>query len=287
MAPRRRSRPSYWSPPAIESQTPVPPPPDAAPELAGGPDALAPTAPAGSIDAGAGTAREVTARGQAEDDQRFLLDLGAGLARLADPAEIGRAAARALGERLGLSRCFFCDVDLARDVYVIRGMEYDAGGADGTPNPSSLGEWPIGIFGPHVRADALAGRATVVGDTRADARTAPHHDAVYGPQRVGAYVHLPLRRAGTWIAALLVDAAGPRPWTDQEVALAREVADRAWPAVENARLVAAERAARAAAEDAYALLQDQTAELEATNQQLQDQAAELEAQAQELRSTTE
>ncbi|HZF67118.1 MAG TPA: GAF domain-containing sensor histidine kinase [Gemmatirosa sp.] len=165
------------------------------------------------------------------------------LALFADPAAIGRAAAEALGRRLALSRCFFCDVDPARDVYLIGGMDFDAGGS-----PSAAGEWPVGAFGPHVGADARAGRVTVVDDTTADPRTAPHHAAVYGPQRVGAYVHLPLRRAGRWVAALLLDRAAPQPWDPAEVALAREVAERAWAAVETARLAAAERAARDRAE---------------------------------------
>jgi GAF domain-containing protein len=86
-----------------------------------------------------------------------------------------------------------------------------------------------------------------VADTAADPRTAPAHAAVYGPQRVGAYVHLPLRRGGRWVAALLLDRAHPHAWDPAEVALAREVAERAWAAVENARLVAAERSARATA----------------------------------------
>jgi PAS domain S-box-containing protein len=249
-------------------------------------------------------------------DQAFLLDLVARLAVLDDPAAIGRAAAVALGERLGLSRCFFADVDLrdtaddaarhgagddgdgrgsgsgtghrdgpddddapaAGGVYRIGAMDFDDGAA-----PPPTGVLPIAAFGPHVRADALAGRVTVVADTRADARTAPFHARVYGPQRVGAYAHLPLRRAGRWVAALLLDRAAPHAWTDAEVALAREVAERAWTAVEMARLLATEHAARAEAErsraqvEALALtLRAQTAELEAMNGQLQEQAAELE-----------
>ncbi len=149
-------------------------------------------------------------------------------------------------------------------------------GYDDGAHPPPAGRFPVDVFGPHVREDALAGRTTVVDDTAADARTAPHHARVYGPQRVGAYLHVPLRRAGAWVAALLVDAARPRAWTEAEVTLARKVAERAWGAVETARLAAAERGARVEAEEASLRLQEQAAELEAANEELQAIAAELE-----------
>ncbi len=112
---------------------------------------------------------DIGARKRAEADQQFLLDLGVRLALIADPAEIGRAAARALGERLDVSRCFFADVDLERDghpdgVYVIRGMDYDAGARDGSANPFSIGESPVNAFASNFGVDARAGQPTVVDD---------------------------------------------------------------------------------------------------------------------------
>jgi PAS domain S-box-containing protein len=225
-----------------------------------------------------GTVQDVTEQAEAEAalaaraaDQAFLLDLVGRLALLAEPDAVGRAAAAALGERLRLARCFFADVDTAREVYDIGAMEYDDGA-----HPPPAGAFPVAAFGPHVGDDARAGRPTVVADTAADPRTAPFHAAVYGPQRVGAYVHLPLRRGGAWVAALLLDTAAPRAWTDAEVALAREVAERAWAAVETARLATAERSARLEAEAAALLLQEQAIELEAANEELRAVAAELE-----------
>jgi PAS domain S-box-containing protein len=87
-----------------------------------------------------------------------------------------------------------------------------------------------------------AGRTVVNRDSRADPRTAALYDATYGPAGERAYVAVPLHRSGRWAAAFWVSTEKPRDWTDREVELLEQVAERTWNAVERLRLVAALRA---------------------------------------------
>jgi PAS domain S-box-containing protein len=225
-----------------------------------------------------GTVQDVTAQAEAEEalaaraaDQAFLLDLVARLALLADPAAIGRAAARALGERLGLSRCFFAEVDLVRDVYDIRGMEYDDG-----VHPPPAGAGP----GGRLRRAPARGRA----------RRARHRGGRYRVRRAhGALPHGRLRTATRGRVRAPPTAPG---WP-----LGRGPAARHGRATRVGRRRSGARARggrarlggrrhgaargggahRAEEAEAAALqLQEQAAELEAANEELHAVAAELE-----------
>lgn len=55
------------------------------------------------------------------------------------------------------------------------------------------------------------------------------------PFASAAALEVPVRKQETLVASLLVDTAGPRDWTPDELTLIAEVAERTWDAVERAR----------------------------------------------------
>ncbi|GJG89578.1 hypothetical protein tb265_47590 [Gemmatimonadetes bacterium T265] len=181
--------------------------------------------------------------------QAFLAALGDALRPLADPAEIQRAAAHILGAHLGVQRAFYTavDGDGPDAAYAFVGHY-----AQDVP-PLPPGRYPVAAFGDAVVAPLRAGRAVRVADTEADARFDAAARAAYRGASIRAHAAVPLVKAGRLVALFGVHAAAPRAWTDDELALVAETAERTWAAVERARAEAALRESEArfrAVEDA-------------------------------------
>src|SRR5262245_18777332 len=70
--------------------------------------------------------RDVTERKMTEEKVRFFADLNQALMPLADPEEIMAAAARMLGEHLGVDRCAYAEVE-ANEKYLCITNEYTRG----------------------------------------------------------------------------------------------------------------------------------------------------------------
>ena len=125
---------------------------------------------------------------------------------------------------------------------------------------------------------------------RGSAATSAEHRADIEALGARSLVMLPLvARGRTFGVIVLVHAArerggSGRRFTPEELPLLEELARRAALAFDNARLYAAERAARAEAEQRSAQLQEQAVELEHQTDQAQTLATELEVTADELRA---
>jgi PAS domain S-box-containing protein len=178
--------------------------------------------------------------------QGFLLRLGDALTSLSDAAEIQRRACALVGAQFGVKRVSLAEIE--GDEAVVRSDFVDG-------VVSLVGRFPCTGFGEPmlaawrrgetVRLDDGAGRPVVAGAGGRDAgagapRGTPTRTT---PRATGlrAFVGVPLTRDGRWAAVLLVHDRAPRCWTDAEVALLREVADRTWAALERARAEAAVR----------------------------------------------
>jgi PAS domain S-box-containing protein len=160
-----------------------------------------------------------------EERQAFLLRLSDALRPLVRPEEIKEAACRLLGQRLGASRVAYFSVD--GDHCLVEG-DY----ADGVP--PITGRRPIAAFGPGMRAALDGGLAVWSDDVEADPVPTPAEQALYGRLRVRAYVVVPLLKSGRPVAALGVHSASPRAWSEDEVALVEETAERTRAAVRHA-----------------------------------------------------
>lgn len=161
----------------------------------------------------------------------FQVALADRLRGMADPEQVKASAAEMLGVYLNAARVGFCEVDEAHDRIAI-GSEWrrDASvpsllGADG--KLSQLPEAAIAYL--------RGGQVLAIPDVDNLTRGSSADDASLG-HRLGvkAVVTVPLVRDGRLRAMLYVHEPEVREWRNSEAAIARDVAERSWAAVERA-----------------------------------------------------
>jgi PAS domain S-box-containing protein len=176
---------------------------------------------------------DISDRKQAEEVLRraatldaFRVSLADALRSLADPVEIQATASRMLGQYLGANRVAYFEVRGANYVVerdYVNGSEPLAGG------------YSIDSFGPKLLAAYRSGRTVSASDVQADLNLSLEQRSAYAAIQVSAYLGIPLVKEGEFVAGLAVHTIESRDWTPNEVALAEEVAERTWAAVERAR----------------------------------------------------
>jgi GAF domain-containing protein len=165
--------------------------------------------------------------------QAFLLTLSDALRPLSDPAEIKGAASRLLGEELAVNRVFYADAD--RDRWLVA-MGYERG-------IPPLPEMPflMADYGPWIIDDFHAGRRLVVHEVHTDARFQASERAALEALQIGGAAAVPLVKSGMLVATLALHTVAPREWTEWELSLIEETAERTWASVERARAESAMR----------------------------------------------
>ena len=170
----------------------------------------------------------------------FLLDFSDRLREVAAPRAVMTAAAEMLGRHLGALRVGYSEME-GDGVHLHIDGDWRADGAD-----SIAGRHNLDSYGPEIADAYRAGRLVAIEDFDFDTRTAGKSAA--GAHRalgVRAQLAVPLVKAGRLIALLFMHAAEPRHWSEEDVALVREVAERTWAAVERARAEEALRVSEA------------------------------------------
>ena len=205
-----------------------------------------------------------------DERNRFLVALDDTTRPLERPEDITQAAARLLGEHLGVNRCAYADVEADEDTFNLTG-DYNNG------VESIVGRYTFEQFGEECLRLMRAGEPYVVVDSETDPRTEKVR-ASYRLTRIRSVICVPLRKSGRFVAAMAVHQITPRDWHVDEVELVQLVASRCWESIERTRvlrelresdarelaerkrteaeresLLESERAARAAAERASAL----------------------------------
>ncbi len=179
--------------------------------------------------------RDITAAKQAELRQAALIELGDRLRAVDTPDSIAEAASRIAGETLAVAQTAFAMVSGdGGTATVLRPWRREPGAA---PSGSVHLVAEFGSF-----ADALGrGEAVVVNDAAAVAATRARLDGIARYQ-AAAFVKIPLLEGGRLAGVMLASDDRPRPWTAEEVAFLRSVADRAWAAWKQAEAEARLRA---------------------------------------------
>jgi PAS domain S-box-containing protein len=183
---------------------------------------------------------ETTKNVLAERRQAFQLDLENRLRILSDPLDIIAAAEEALGIHLGASRVGYGDVDVTERFFTTPRNWTDGSVAH------SAGTHDLAGFGPEVLDTMRRGEALVIHDVRTDERCSmPDRLAAFDFIETSAVITVSLIKNNRLTAALYVHSRSPRWWTNSEVELVKDVAERTWSAVERARSEEARRAVEA------------------------------------------
>jgi PAS domain S-box-containing protein len=138
-----------------------------------------------------------------------------------------------VGERLGVSICAYADMDSDQDGFTIRGDWSAAGSA------SIVGRYRLGDFGTRAVAELSAGRPLIVNDNLRE--LAPADAAAFQKIGIGATICMPLVKEGRLTALMAIHHKTAHAWTEDELALIREVTERSWAHIERVRSEARRR----------------------------------------------
>ncbi len=171
-----------------------------------------------------------------KERQSFLLSLNDALRAIGDPVEAIATASEMLGKKLGANQVFYAEIDeVGNQATISRDW------SDGTV-PDAAAVYRLDGFDAAFVADLRSGRSLAVADVRSEARTwSPAGLALLQRWSVAAFIAAPLVKDGGLVALLSVRSRTPHDWTKYEIALAQEVAERTWEAVERARVTQALR----------------------------------------------
>jgi PAS domain S-box-containing protein len=166
----------------------------------------------------------------AELHQKALVELNDAIRDLTNSEEIAHASSRILAEALGVSRVGYGVMDTVAETVTIA-RDYNAPGVQ-----SIAGVIHFRDFGSYIE-DLTRGETVIFADAAHDPRVEDGGVALAGI-RATALINMPLMERGKVVALLFVNNATPRAWSDEEVALVREVAERVRTASERARAAA-------------------------------------------------
>jgi PAS domain S-box-containing protein len=174
---------------------------------------------------------------QRERRQAFLLRVSDALRSAAAADEAMAAGARLLGEQLGAARVVIGEFGDNQVVLRTGYRDPDAAVVEG--------RYPRGVLGPCWNEASARGEALVIGDVGLDARLEPHERARLAAACVGALAAVPVMVDGAAAAVFAVQGQAPRDWSEDDVELVREVAERTWVVAQRARAEAALRESEA------------------------------------------
>ena len=174
-------------------------------------------------------AREIKELEAAKSRQAFQVQIADRIRPLANPEEVVAVASHQLGTYLGVARVVYAEADDSGKT-----VRMNADWTNGEL-PSMAGVvLHLDDFGLFVRQDILAGKTLVIDDVTSDDRSAAYADA-YAANGVCSFVAIPLIKAGRLRAILNLHDSRPHYWTEHEIALAQDMLDRTWSAMESAR----------------------------------------------------
>ena len=171
-----------------------------------------------------GASVDITDRKQSETRRLALLNLGDRLREMDDPSEMAFVAAEIMGVTLSASRAGYGVVDAVAERVVIE-RDWVLPGID-----SIAGTHAFRDFGSYID-DLKRGSTVAIDDVDDDERTATTADAL-GAMGIRSIINIPVFEHGRFVAVFYLHGSGVRRWGAEQVAFARNVADRTWAAVE-------------------------------------------------------
>jgi PAS domain S-box-containing protein len=179
---------------------------------------------AGAVVRLVGVSREITERRLDETRQRALLELGDALRHMTDGDEMSFLAARILGETMGVSRAGYGTIDPVRETITVK-RDWNMPGIE-----SLAGTLQFRDYGSYIE-DLKRGDTAAIADVRLDARTAEGASALEAISARG-FINMPIVDNGKFVALLYLNHADVRPWSPEDIAFIRDVANRTQSAIE-------------------------------------------------------
>ena len=183
---------------------------------------------------------ETTQQILGERRQRFQLEVADRLRGLSDPEQIITLASALLGAHLQLTRLIYAELDLSRQT-----LRIDSEWNDGSVDSIAGASYPLALLGEAMVQGVRRGGPFWVSDVRTDSRTAAQATA-YSRLSSRALLTVPLRASARAQTLLVLTQSTARRWRDGDVALAEDIAERIWSAVERSHAEASRRRAEAA-----------------------------------------
>src|SRR5690606_7364894 len=172
---------------------------------------------------------------------------------------------------LDADRAFFAELVPAEN-FAIRHADYSRGSLPSMAGPFEISDFPETV-------DALArGQPHCIPDVAASEHLSPRNREAYLALGYASFCSVPLQKTGK-VVTLTAVSSTPRIWTEVEIRLAQEVAERTWAIVERVRAEAALRLSEERREMAL-----QAAEMGAWDYDLVTHACKFDARAKELYS---
>ena len=146
---------------------------------------------------------------------------------LTDEESLKHIALQLLGQYLQASRVMYGEV--GKSGAIIVGSSY-VSGVQQMPGIYNLDD-----YGPTLLAKLLLGEQIVVSDWHGDGAYSDTEKVVYAQLEIAACLTTPILKNGQLVAILGVHQKTPRDWTPEDILIAREIAERTWTGVEQAR----------------------------------------------------
>lgn len=166
--------------------------------------------------------------------QSFLIEWSDAIRGESRPDAIIETTLKCLGEHLGVSRTSFSACDESGRNFTVTG-EWR-----GEDCVSILGNsFALASVGSAVDQAWMSGDIIRYDDVAGDSGLEPSAIARYQTNDIAAFVSIPLIQQGLMRSALSIQHKAPRRWSDSEIQLMCDVAERTWVALERAHAQAA------------------------------------------------
>ena len=170
---------------------------------------------------------ETTDRVLLQQRQAFRLSLEEELREIENSMAVKSAASEALGRALGVARVGYGEVDYDEEHVTI-----DRDWTDGQI-ASVIGTYPIDDLNRSIMYELKAGHVVCIDDVERDPRVCT--DAAFPANGSRSVLAVPLIKSGRLQSIVFLHHRVPRRWTKNDIALATDVAERTWSAVERAK----------------------------------------------------
>jgi PAS domain S-box-containing protein len=161
--------------------------------------------------------------------QAFRIALGNCHRKSETPSETVARSCELLGQYLQVDRALFCEVAEQDDSFFVRNDWNSVGTASIAGERRSLDS-----FGPTIVSILRNGRIFLTDDAAGDARTVGFDDT-YAGVSARAILAIPLVKTGALTTILALHHKDGHQWSQEELDLAKEMAERTWSAVQSIR----------------------------------------------------